>query len=208
MLGGIVAVVLPNVASVTAIFIGCLLVFASALYVVDAFPTRDGGIARIAIGISDRGTPAAWLLALSGRFSLALGLFIAWPAGLGGLGDRADRRHRPRVLGRADDRRRPEPPAGDRAVNVVIAGGHGKVALRLTHRLRDRGDAVRSLVRNPAHAGEVEAAGGQPVVCDLEHVSEDELARAIAGSDAVVFAAGAGPGSGPERKWTVDTAAR
>ncbi len=93
-------------------------------------------------------------------------------------------------------------------MNVVIAGGHGKVALRLTHRLRDRGDAVRSLVRNPAHAGEVEAAGGQPVVCDLEHVSEDELARAIAGSDAVVFAAGAGPGSGPERKWTVDTAAR
>src|SRR4051794_18095429 len=50
LLGGIVAVVLPNVASVTAIFIGCLLVFASALYVVDAFPTLDGGIARIAIG--------------------------------------------------------------------------------------------------------------------------------------------------------------
>jgi uncharacterized protein YbjT (DUF2867 family) len=63
---------------------------------------------------------------------------------------------------------------------------------------------VRSLIRNPAHAGDVEAAGGEAVVCDLEHVSEDVVARATDGADAVVFAAGAGPGSGPERKWTVD----
>jgi len=42
LLGGIVAVVLPNLASVaTAIFVGWLLVFASAMYVVDAFSTRD-----------------------------------------------------------------------------------------------------------------------------------------------------------------------
>ena len=39
---------------------------------------------------------------------------------------------------------------------------------------------------------------------DLEHASEDDVAQAIAGSDAVVFAAGAGPGSGPERKDTMD----
>jgi uncharacterized protein YbjT (DUF2867 family) len=89
-------------------------------------------------------------------------------------------------------------------MNVVIAGGHGKVALRLTRRLHDRGDTVRSVIRKPAHAGDVEAAGGQPVVCDLELVSEDELARVIAGADAAVFAAGAGSGSGPERKWTMD----
>ena len=89
-------------------------------------------------------------------------------------------------------------------MNVVIAGGHGKVGLRLTRRLHDRGDTVRSLIRTPAHAGDVEAAGGQALVCDLEQVSEEELARAIEGSDAAVFAAGAGPGSGPERKWTMD----
>jgi uncharacterized protein YbjT (DUF2867 family) len=87
---------------------------------------------------------------------------------------------------------------------VVIAGGHGKVALRLTRVLYERGDHVRSLIRNPAHASDVEAAGGEPVVCDLEHESEDAVAQAIAGAQAVVFAAGAGPGSGPERKWTVD----
>ena len=39
---------------------------------------------------------------------------------------------------------------------------------------------------------------------DLEHASEDEVANAINGSDAVVFAAGAGPGSGSERKETMD----
>jgi nucleoside-diphosphate-sugar epimerase len=89
-------------------------------------------------------------------------------------------------------------------MNVVIAGGHGKIALRLTRLLEERGDRVRSLIRNPAHARDVGAAGGEPVVCDLEHVGEDAVAQATADADAVVFAAGAGPGSGPERKWTVD----
>jgi uncharacterized protein YbjT (DUF2867 family) len=89
-------------------------------------------------------------------------------------------------------------------LHVVIAGGHGKVALRLTRLLHERGDRVRSLIRNPAHAGDVEAAGGEPVVCDLEYLDADAVARVIAGAEAVVFAAGAGAGSGPERKWTVD----
>lgn len=89
-------------------------------------------------------------------------------------------------------------------MDVVIAGGHGKIALRLAPLLRERGDRVRSLIRNPDHAGEVRAAGAEPVVCDLEHAGEAEVTAAIAGADAVVFAAGAGPGSGPERKWTMD----
>jgi uncharacterized protein YbjT (DUF2867 family) len=87
-------------------------------------------------------------------------------------------------------------------MDVAIAGGHGKIALRLTRLLSDRGDHVRSLIRNPDHAADVEAAGGEPVVCDIE--AEDDLSTYVAGADAVVFAAGAGPGSGPERKQTVD----
>jgi uncharacterized protein YbjT (DUF2867 family) len=90
------------------------------------------------------------------------------------------------------------------SMNVVIAGGHGKIALRLTRLLHERGDRVRSLIRNPAHAGDVEAAGGEPVLCDLETADEGEAARVTVDADAVVFAAGAGAGSGPERKWTVD----
>jgi uncharacterized protein YbjT (DUF2867 family) len=87
---------------------------------------------------------------------------------------------------------------------IAIAGGHGKVALRLSRRLHLRGDRVRALIRNPAHEDSVAAAGAEPVVCDLEQVDDDVLAAILVGADAVVFAAGAGPGSGPERKWTVD----
>jgi nucleoside-diphosphate-sugar epimerase len=89
-------------------------------------------------------------------------------------------------------------------MQVALAGGHGKIALLLTRRLADRGDTVISLIRNPDHADDVRAAGGTPVVCDLEKSSDVEVADAIAGSDAAIFAAGAGPGSGAERKLTMD----
>jgi uncharacterized protein YbjT (DUF2867 family) len=90
-------------------------------------------------------------------------------------------------------------------MDVVIAGGHGQIALRLARLLTTRGERVRSLIRNPDHAADVEAAGAEPVVFDLE--GEGDLTPVIAGADAVVFAAGAGPGSGPERKRTVDLGA-
>jgi uncharacterized protein YbjT (DUF2867 family) len=87
---------------------------------------------------------------------------------------------------------------------VAIAGGHGQIALRLARVLSERGDDVRSLIRNPAHEEDVRAAGADPVVCDLERRDEHAIADAISGADAVVFAAGAGPGSGAERKGTMD----
>jgi uncharacterized protein YbjT (DUF2867 family) len=69
--------------------------------------------------------------------------------------------------------------------------------------LHARGDEPALLIRNPDHAAELEPYG-EPVVVDLEAADESEVARAIEGADAVVFTAGAGPGSGPERKWTMD----
>jgi uncharacterized protein YbjT (DUF2867 family) len=87
---------------------------------------------------------------------------------------------------------------------IAIAGGHGQIALRLTKLLSERGDDVRSLIRNPEHEDDIRAAGGDPVVCDLEQAGDEAVADAIAGADAVVFAAGAGPGSGPQRKGTMD----
>jgi len=89
-------------------------------------------------------------------------------------------------------------------VRVAIAGAHGKIALRLTDRLAARGETVVGLIRNPGHAEDVRARGGEPVVCDLERATVQQVAAVIEGSDAVVFAAGAGPGSGAERKLTVD----
>jgi len=89
-------------------------------------------------------------------------------------------------------------------VRVAIAGGHGQIALRLAKILSGRGDEVVALIRNPNHADDVRQAGAEPAVVDLEHASDDEVAQAIAGSDAVVFAAGAGAGSGSARKETMD----
>jgi uncharacterized protein YbjT (DUF2867 family) len=89
-------------------------------------------------------------------------------------------------------------------MRVAIGGGHGKIALRLTRLLTERGDEVRSLIRKPEHEGDIREAGGEPVICDLENATDDEVAEAVGQVDAIVFAAGAGAGSGPERKWTVD----
>ncbi len=88
---------------------------------------------------------------------------------------------------------------------IVIAGGHGKIALRLATLLSARGDTVRSLIRNPGHEAGVRAVGAEPVLADMERL--DDLSEFVDGADGVVFAAGAGPGSGPERKRTVDLGA-
>jgi uncharacterized protein YbjT (DUF2867 family) len=89
---------------------------------------------------------------------------------------------------------------------VVIAGGHGKIALLLERLLAERGDQAAGLIRNPAHATDVRKAGAEAVICDLEAASAGDVAVLLAGADAVVFAAGAGPGSGAARKDAVDRA--
>ena len=75
-------------------------------------------------------------------------------------------------------------------MDVVVAGGHGKIGLRLLRLLAARGDRARGLIRKPEQAD------------DLER--EDDISQHVSGANAVVFAAGAGPGSGPERKRTMD----
>ncbi|GJF13060.1 NAD-dependent dehydratase [Mycolicibacterium cyprinidarum] len=89
-------------------------------------------------------------------------------------------------------------------MRVVVAGGHGKIALILERLLTQRGDSVAGLIRNPAHSPDLETAGAEAIVVDLETASADDVAVHLYGTDAVVFAAGAGPGSGAERKETVD----
>src|SRR3954470_6326513 len=92
-------------------------------------------------------------------------------------------------------------------MDIVIAGGHGQIALRLARVFSAGGQRGRSLIRNPDHAADVSSAGAEAVELDLEERSADELAAVVRGADAVVFAAGAGPGSGAERKRTVDLGA-
>jgi uncharacterized protein YbjT (DUF2867 family) len=89
-------------------------------------------------------------------------------------------------------------------MDVAIAGGGGQIGQRLARLLAANGDSARPLVRHDEQADELRSEGIEPRHCDLEQASDEELRHAIRSCDAVVFAAGAGAGSGPERKETVD----
>jgi uncharacterized protein YbjT (DUF2867 family) len=89
-------------------------------------------------------------------------------------------------------------------MRVVIAGGHGQIALILERLLSARGDSAAGFIRNPAQVADLQASGADALVVDLESASVDDVAAHLRGADAVVFAAGAGPGSGAARKETVD----
>jgi uncharacterized protein YbjT (DUF2867 family) len=92
-------------------------------------------------------------------------------------------------------------------VRIVIAGGHGQIAMRLEKLLTERGDSPVGIIRDPKQREDLRAVGADPVVCDLESAAVDEVTSHLDGADAVVFAAGAGPGSGTARKETVDRGA-
>ncbi|WP_427166385.1 NAD(P)H-binding protein [Streptomyces sp. C1-1] len=92
-------------------------------------------------------------------------------------------------------------------MRIVIAGGHGQIALRLERLLAARGDEVAGLIRRAEQGDDLREAGAEPIVLDLESASVEEVAEHLRGADAAVFAAGAGAGSGAARKETVDKAA-
>jgi nucleoside-diphosphate-sugar epimerase len=86
-------------------------------------------------------------------------------------------------------------------MDVLVAGAHGQIARRLNRLLVREGHTARGLIRNPDHVADLEADGAHPILCDLER---DDPRQFVGGADAIVFAAGAGPGSGDARKQTMD----
>ncbi|MFC9591758.1 NAD(P)H-binding protein [Streptomyces sp. NPDC056944] len=92
-------------------------------------------------------------------------------------------------------------------MRIVIAGGHGQIALRLERLLSAGGHEPVGIIRRPEQGADLREAGAEPVVLDLESASVEMVAAVLQGADAAVFAAGAGPGSGAGRKDTVDRAA-
>lgn len=86
---------------------------------------------------------------------------------------------------------------------VTIIGGHGKVALLAIPELTEAGHEVKAWIRNPDQSADVETAGAEPVVADVESLGTDDIAALLQGTDALVWSAGAGGGS-PERTYAVD----
>jgi uncharacterized protein YbjT (DUF2867 family) len=90
-------------------------------------------------------------------------------------------------------------------MKVLVAGAHGKTARRLVRMLAQDGHEVQGLVRKEEQLPDVETDGAEPVLVDLEKEEvEGALGWAVERCDAVIFAAGAGPGSGAARKETMD----
>ncbi len=87
-------------------------------------------------------------------------------------------------------------------MEIVIIGGHGKIAMHLHRILKEKGHTVKGLIRKEEQADDLRKAGAEPVIADIE--KEEDISKYVGEADAVVFAAGAGPGSGKERKWSVD----
>lgn len=86
---------------------------------------------------------------------------------------------------------------------IVIIGGHGKVALRLAPLLVEQGHEVTSVFRKPEQEEAVRKTGATPLVLDVENASTEEIAETIKGHDAIAWSAGAGGGN-PDRTYAVD----
>lgn len=87
---------------------------------------------------------------------------------------------------------------------VFIIGGAGKVGRRLAQQLAKRGHEPRALHRRPEQTAELQALGARPVHGNLLELDVDGLAGLMAGSDVVVFSAGAGGKGGPEMTNAID----
>ena len=87
--------------------------------------------------------------------------------------------------------------------NIMIIGGHGKVALQLSQILSGDGHRVNSVIRSESQIQDVEDRGASAVIADVEKLDTDGFKELLAGQDAVVWSAGAGGGD-PERTYAVD----
>lgn len=89
------------------------------------------------------------------------------------------------------------------AHDILLIGGHGKVALLATPLLRERGHRVDAVIRNPNQTEDVQASGAEAVVGDVEAMDVQALTEMVRGHDVVIWSAGAGGGS-PARTNAVD----
>ena len=85
-------------------------------------------------------------------------------------------------------------------MKVLVAGANGQVGQHIVRFLAERDHQVQAMIRDQDQAQRLRELGGEPVVADLE----GDVSHTVEGSDAVIFSAGGGPGSGAEKKETVD----
>lgn len=80
-------------------------------------------------------------------------------------------------------------------MKVFILGISGAIGALLADKLSAGGTEVHGLVRNPAQQAELAARGVETTLGELSTMSAADLARAAAGSDAIVYTAGSNGGT-------------
>ena len=86
-------------------------------------------------------------------------------------------------------------------MRVLIAGANGKIGRHLVQQMANSRHTARAMVRRSEQAAELEQLGAdETVVADLE----EDCSHALKECDAVIFTAGSGPHTGPEKTIDVD----
>lgn len=85
-------------------------------------------------------------------------------------------------------------------MRVLVIGANGNTATRLVRRLAEGPHDPVAMIRNPAQRAKFDALGAPTVLGDLEYPVD----HAVAGMDAIVFAAGSGSQTGKDKTVLVD----
>jgi len=86
-------------------------------------------------------------------------------------------------------------------MHVFIAGANGQIGQLLLRAMADSDHEARALIRHPEQGPDLQQLGAtETVLGDLEH----DCSEAMKGCDAVIFAAGSGPHTGPDKTIDVD----
>ncbi|WP_046214913.1 SDR family oxidoreductase [Paenibacillus wulumuqiensis] len=89
-------------------------------------------------------------------------------------------------------------------MNITIIGANGQIGKILAQKLTGTGEhQVTAVIRKPEQADAFEQMGAKTAIANLEG-TVDELAQAIQGADAVVFAAGSGGSTGDDKTLLID----
>ena len=86
-------------------------------------------------------------------------------------------------------------------MNILIAGANGTTGKQIIGELSKNPQmTVYGMIRKEEQAQTIKALGGHPILTDLE----GNVDKAVDNMEAIIFAAGSGPTTGPDKKTAVD----